>query len=313
MLAGCDRLAWESIHRDHPALAIVEPPLVYCDRGFGASTLREGARLRDGTANPLPLIQIPYSRLSEKCNLTSIFHEVGHEAMVRLGLVSSLPRALRSALEQAGAPAIIRDFFALWSFEIGPDYWAFGTSGLAAAGAMREILGLPPAEAFRISGGDPHPPPDLRVLLLTECCRQQWGSGIWDDWERNWRELYPISEATGAREVLRECRERLPLVARVLRTTRYRVLGGRCLPELFQLGALHPARLLPHAADPESPGFRALSPAAQLAVFRLIKERGSLSETELDRVMTLWLSRLPSRRSIAPPAAIGNMEVLDHA
>ena len=41
LLAGCDALAWEGIRRDHPAWQIVERPLVYCDRGFGASTLRQ--------------------------------------------------------------------------------------------------------------------------------------------------------------------------------------------------------------------------------------------------------------------------------
>ena len=314
LLAGCDVLAWECIHRDHPALLIVEPPLVYCDRGFGASTLREGVKLRDGVPNPLPLIQIPYSRLSEKCNLTSIYHEVGHEAMVRLGLIRSMPRAFRAALARAGAPGFVQDFYALWSFEIGPDYWAFGTSGLAAAGAIREILALPPSEVFRISAGDPHPPPDLRARLLTECCRQLWGAGIWDEWERNWQELYPPSAAPpGSRGPLRQCREWIPLIARALRTTRYRVLGGRTIPDLFDLGALHPARLRAPAAAHDSPEFRALSPAAQLAVFRLIKERGSLSENELDRVMTGWLSRLASNRSIAPRAAVSIEEALEHA
>ena len=34
LLAGCDVLTLDAITRDHPALAIVEPPLVYYDRGF---------------------------------------------------------------------------------------------------------------------------------------------------------------------------------------------------------------------------------------------------------------------------------------
>ncbi|MBP1724267.1 MAG: hypothetical protein H6Q44_1972, partial [Deltaproteobacteria bacterium] len=72
LLGGCDVLAWDAINRDHPALAIVEPPLVYCDRGFGASTLREGVMLPNHIPNPMPLIEIPYSRLKEKYNLTSV-------------------------------------------------------------------------------------------------------------------------------------------------------------------------------------------------------------------------------------------------
>src|SRR6185503_16504332 len=143
-LAACDVIAWEGIHRSHPALQIVEPPLVYCDRGFGASTLREGVRIRRDFQNPMPLIQIPYSRLQEKCNLTSVLHEVGHEALVRLGVVRVLPQAFRRGLGQSGASRLLQDFFALWSSEIGPDFWTFCASGLAAAGAIREILGLSP-------------------------------------------------------------------------------------------------------------------------------------------------------------------------
>ena len=41
ILAGCDVLALEAMRRDHPALALVEPPYMYCDRGFGASIVRE--------------------------------------------------------------------------------------------------------------------------------------------------------------------------------------------------------------------------------------------------------------------------------
>jgi len=64
-LAGCDVLAWSVLSKNNPALSIIEPPLVYCARGFGASTLREGVLLPDRTPNPMPLIQIPYSRLKE--------------------------------------------------------------------------------------------------------------------------------------------------------------------------------------------------------------------------------------------------------
>jgi hypothetical protein len=45
LLAGCDVLAWQAMRRDHPALAVIEPPLVFCDRGFGASIVRESVRL----------------------------------------------------------------------------------------------------------------------------------------------------------------------------------------------------------------------------------------------------------------------------
>jgi hypothetical protein len=290
LLAGCDVLAWDAVHKDHPALLIVEPPLVYCDRGFGASTLREGVRLRHGIPNPMPLVQIPYSRLHEKCNLTSILHEVGHEAMVRLGFVSVLPDVFRTALERTGAPAQVREYFPIWSSEIGPDFWTFCQSGLAEAAAIQEILSLQPEVVFRLSGIDPHPPPYLRVLLSYEWCRQVWGAGIWDRWDERWRELYDESAATPtARVLIQAALPFLPVIAGALLRTRFRVLSGRRIPELFDLDSLAPARLAPLARTIGSTAFHALTPSAQLAVFRLAHEQGRISGDELDTAMTKWL------------------------
>jgi len=298
-LAGCDVLAWDAIKRDHPALRIVEPPLVFCDRGFGASIIRESVLLPDGTPNPVPLIQIPYARLREKCNLTSVFHEAGHQALVRLGLVMTLPVVLRAALARARASDAIADLFALWSSEIGPDLWTFSASGLAAAAGIREVLALPPNHVFRISWTDPHPPPYLRVLLSFECCRQEWGRGPWESWETEWKALYPlegVSPETGT--LLAEGVQCIPVIARALLTTRFRALNGRTIPELFDLRALAPWALEQRAATAREGALRlsGLSPGAQLAVFRVVKEHGWYPESVLDRVMTQWLIQLGRRR-----------------
>ena len=98
ILAGCDVIAWDALNKDHPALFIIEPPIVFCDRGFGASIIREGAWFPGNIRNPVPLLQIPYSRLSSKHELTSIIHEAGHEVMTRLDLVRILPVALKAGL-----------------------------------------------------------------------------------------------------------------------------------------------------------------------------------------------------------------------
>lgn len=303
LLAGCDVLALDAIDRDHPALAIVEPPLVYCDRGFGASTLREGVLLPDRSPNPMPIIQIPYSRLTEKYNLTSVAHEVGHEAMERLHLVTTLPAALRAALRRAGASSTLQDFFGLWSSEIGPDFWGFCTSGVAAAGGVKEVLALPPAQAFRVTWTDRHPPPYLRALMAFDWCRRVWGGDPVDAWQDQWRRYYPLSDAPpGVRDLLREAVAHVPVVTDALLHTRFRALHGRRIPDLFDLDSLSPTRLRDVAsqADSGAMDLRGLRPCAQLTVFRLVKEAGALSEERLDRLMTSWLLALG--RPPAPPA-----------
>jgi hypothetical protein len=299
LLAGCDVLAEDALKKDHPALDIVESPLVYCDRGFGASVLREGVLLPDLTPNPMPLIQIPYSRLNEKYNLTSIIHEAGHEAMVRLGLINSIPKALRIALKRAGAPDSIIELYALWTKEINPDFWTFCASGIAEAAGTRDILSLPPVLVFRIAWGDPHPAPYLRTLLSFDWCRQVWGKGDWDIWEKEWTNLYPLDEAPiETQELLRKARKYVPVISRTLLYTKFRVLNGKTIPDLFDLSAIAPMELqrIVKSAESGALDLKGLSPCAQLAVFRLIREQGKLKEETIDRIMTKWLLKLRERR-----------------
>jgi hypothetical protein len=299
LLAGCDVLAWDALRRDHPALAVVELPLVYCDRGFGASIVRESVRFPDGTANPMPLIQIPYSRLKQKYNLTSILHEAGHQALVRLGLVTAIPTCLQAALARAGAGRQLQDLFALWALEIGPDFWTFCLAGSAEAAGVRDLLSLPPSHVFRISWTDPHPPPYLRVLLSLEWCRQVWGQGVWDGWERQWKALYPLDGlAPRTRALIVRAAACLPIVGRALLTTRFRALGQRTIPDQFDLRMLHPERLGARAATVGSASLdlRGRSPCAQLAAFRVLRDQGPYTEETIDSLMTRWLTALGRTR-----------------
>ena len=298
LLAGCDVLAADALRRDHPALSAIELPLVYCDRGFGASILREEIRFPDGTPNPMPLVQIPYARLQEKYNLTSVFHEAGHQALKRLRLVPVVPRVLRSALAQGGASLPVQSLYALWSSEIGPDFWTFCCAGMAGASGLRDLLSLPPSLVYRVSAADPHPPPYVRVLLGFELCRQAWGQGPWDGWERRWRQLYPLPRAASGADLLVEAARFVPTVASALLTTRYRTLGGRAITHLFDLGALDPERLRAHVGHirhERAPPPR-LAPCQALAAFSVLREQSRLSERTIDGLMTTWLAQLGRRR-----------------
>jgi hypothetical protein len=298
VLAGCDVLALDAMRRDHPALALIEPPLVYCERGIGAAIARESVPFPDGSSNPMPLIQIPYARLSEKYNLTSLLHEAGHQALHRLQLVEVLSRLVRAALQEAGASETTSQLFGLWTFEIGPDFWAFGLAGVAEAAAVCELFALPSAQALRIAGGDPHPPPYLRALLCFEWCRRAWGQGMWDAWERDWIEAYPLDAVPAeTRRLLVEARRYIPVVSQALFDGRLRTLGGRKLIELLDLAAVSPSNLERIVGRSTTKvNLRDLAPCAQLAAFRMIREWRQLSQDQLDRLMTEWLINLGQGR-----------------
>lgn len=298
VLAGCDMLALSAMRRNHPALAIIEPPLVYCERGIGAAIARESVPFPDGSANPMPLIQIPYSRLSEKYNLTSLLHEAGHQALHRLQLVGTLAELVRTALGDAGASRTLSQLFAHWMFEIGPDFWAFGLTGTAEAAAVCELFAMPAAQALRIAPSDPHPPPYLRALLCFDWCRRAWGRGLWDGWESEWLSSYPLDGVPAEeRRLLIEARRYVPAVGRALFEARLRALGGRRLLDLLDLEAVAPATLerVAWTAD-RTIDLVGLTPCAQLAAFRMIRERRRVPEDRLDRLMTDWLTRLGRER-----------------
>ena len=298
VLAGCDVLALEAMRRDHPALAIIEPPLVYCERGIGAAIARESVPFPDGSSNPMPLIQIPYARLSEKYNLTSLLHEAGHQALHRLQLIETLSRLIHAALAESGASKTVSQLFSLWTSEVAPDFWAFGLTGVAEAAAVSELFSMPSSYALRISPGDPHPPPYLRALLCFDWCRHAWGQGLWDEWELNWIDSYPLDAVPPeTRRLLMEARRYIPVIGNVLFDSRLSVLGGRRLLDLLDLNAVSPSNL-ERAVGKESKkidltGFTA---CAQLAAFRMIREWRQIPEDRLDQLMTAWLVKLGNER-----------------
>jgi hypothetical protein len=300
LLRGCDVLATDALRRDVPALEACRAPIVYCNRGYGAAVVRSDARLYADIPNILPLIQIPYGRLQEKLQLTSLLHEVGHEAMGRLALMPNLAQALGTELARRGVPDSVRELYVHWLSEIAADLWSFLGTGLAHAATLREILALPAEHAFRLSMQVPHPPPYLRVLLGFQLCRDAWGEGPWDEWEAQWLANYPRSACPPTtRDLFDAARAALPQVSRILLGARYKALGGRKLPELFDLPALAPSALARHARDLVAG--RALGPrvtaSTQLAVFRYARECTGAREESVDRQMKSWLYGLAGRRS----------------
>jgi hypothetical protein len=219
--------------------------------------------------------------------------------MVRLGLVSALPKAIRAALQKAGAPDTIADLYALWVFEIGPDFWTFCAAGAAQAAAIKEILALSPAHVFRVSLSDPHPTPYLRVLLAFHWCRYLWGRGEWDDWQEIWLQLYQIKDApANVRNLIQQARKYIPLVSRILFQTRFDTLNGSTIPDLFDFSALAPAKIAKIAATSQTGvlSLSGLAPGVQLAVFRRLRDCRKMQEETIDRLMTQWLVSLGKTR-----------------
>jgi hypothetical protein len=151
ILKGCDRLAEDAMSIEHPIFRDLELPIVSCERGFGALIIRPGVTFPGNIRNPVPLIQIPYSRIVSKYDLFSVAHEAGHDWYIRLGLNYIIPNAFKTALVNSGAPKEIIDLYVLWSFEIGPDFWGFCCAGIGQTLSIKETLSLPSQRVFYVS------------------------------------------------------------------------------------------------------------------------------------------------------------------
>jgi hypothetical protein len=294
LLKGCDAIAAYALQRGSIA-DITVPPLVYCDRGFGASTLREGVSISENTPNPIPFIAIPYSRINEKYNLISIFHEVGHQAVTKLNMVEVWKRVFYEAMKKAGAVPLLCNLYANWSREIVPDFWAFGLSGMAQTCSIRDVLILPANMMFSVSTIQPHPPSYLRFLVSTDLCRQLWGRGDWDAWEEEWIRLYPLGSLDDTtRQLIKQARQYIPIVSRALLTTRFKKLGNKPLTTLFALDALAPSIIkgLARLESISTDQFKRQPIGVQLAVFRLMREKREIRQADIDKLMDEWLKNL---------------------
>lgn len=103
-----------------------------------------------------------------------------------------------------------------------------------------------------------------------------------------------------SRKVLEEAKIYLPIVSSTLLNTKFRVLEGRAIPDLFDMSVLAPWKLRA-VADTAKSGclnLTGLAPSVQLAVFRVVRERSPLTEDALNGVMSKWLIKLGQQRDV---------------
>jgi hypothetical protein len=288
LLQGCDVIAADGLKHRY-LTAVTRNPIMYCDRGFGAKVLREGVTLAN-SVNPVAFIAIPYSRLAEKYNLISIYHEVGHQALNKLDLVETFQEVFSLAAKKAGASPLLQTMFANWSRELLPDFWAFAFTGMGQTSSMRDVLLVPRALAFGVSPSQQHPPSYLRFLASVAWCQFLWGRGDWDAWTEEWEACYPLHKADKlTAELLTQARKVLPAMARATITTRFKKLGHQPLTSLFDMDSIAPERLKRCAAKAD---FLKAPIGVQLASFRLIRDKKDRPIGHLNKTMHAWLIQL---------------------
>lgn len=240
VLRSCDELARRSLVELLDKLGRPAPPvLTYIDKGLGASILKAGLRLWDGsTENPAAAIKIVHHNMQRP---TALIHEAGHQMAHILGWNEELAASLEKGLG-AASPELAR-MWASWSSEIAADAFAFVHTGYASVAGLHDVLAGDDAFVFRYTEFDPHPISYIRVLLGVEMCRQFYGPGPWDDLALAWQHSYPLAKAEA--EVRAPLSRSVPLLGQVVALTLQRpaqAFKGRALTALID-----PQRVGPQA------------------------------------------------------------------
>jgi hypothetical protein len=242
LMRACDTLAHRSMAQILDQLGKPTPiTLTYLDKGLGASILKAGLRLWDGTGvNPVAAIKITRHNLHRP---TALIHEAGHQVAHIVGWNEEFAAALAKGL--ADAPNGVADAWASWASEISADAFAFVHTGYASVAALHDVLAGEEAMMFRHLHGDPHPVSYIRLLLGVEMCRQFYGAGPWDELAQAWTHQYPLQRARGATQSL--LRESLPLLPHIVNITLrkpMRAFDGRPLIALINPDRVRPETLL---------------------------------------------------------------------
>lgn len=239
LLRACDHIATRSmaealtpLGRDTPAA------LTYIDQGLGASILKHGLRLHDGTAtNVTATIKITRHALLRP---SAIFHECGHQVAFSVGWHPQALDALRARLGTGD----VADYWASTVSEICADAFAHVHAGFAATAALHDVLDGTDADVFRLLPGDPHPVSYVRVLMCAQMCRRSFGAGPWDRLAAAWTLKHPLERCPPETRALVEHAVRtLPEVVECLLYTPYAAFGGAPLTRLIDPDRVSPGAL----------------------------------------------------------------------
>lgn len=239
LLRACDHIATRSMAEALTPLGRQVPAaLTYLDAGLGASVLKAGLRLWDGTSeNPVAAIKVTRHNLFRP---TSIIHEAGHQVAHMLGWNDQL----RAALLAAEGERRIGQSYASWASEIAADAFAFVHTGYASVAALHDVIDGPHDAVFQYLPTDPHPIGYLRLLLAVEWCRLSYGQGPWDRMAVTWTSHHPLERAPeGLRDFLGACVAVLPRMAAVVIRQRYRAFGDQPLTAVVDPQRVSPAAL----------------------------------------------------------------------
>lgn len=241
ILRSCDVITWRSMSRILSPLGHNTPPvLTYIDKGLGASILKAGLRLWDGsTENPVAMIKVVRHNLLRP---TSLIHEAGHQIAHILNWNEEMRQILLRYLRSDSVE--LAEIWSSWSSEIVADAFGFVNAGYGSVASLHDLVSGTHQNVFRFIPGDPHPISYLRVLLGAELSKVAFGSGPWINLAKQWSTSNKIEEADQElRSIIKHSESLLPKIARICLKYRFETLAGKSISTIIPTQSIHPIAL----------------------------------------------------------------------
>jgi hypothetical protein len=228
---------------------------------------------------------------------SSLIHEVGHQGIALLDLVSSLRTVLQQMQRRRPQPDLWQ-YWERWISEILADFWSIARIGVGSTLGLMGVVSLPRAFVFRVSLDDPHPIPWIRVKLSCAIGQALYPHPQWAKLARVWESYYPTQGlSVEKRHLLLRLEAGMPDFVELLVHHRPQALRGKSLIEVMQLEARQPSRLAASYAQWRTAPVKRYKAAPSLvfAVIGQAKMDGKITpEAEsalLGKLLTHWALR----------------------
>jgi hypothetical protein len=239
LLRACDHIATRSMAEVLTPLGREVPAaLTYIDKGLGASILKAGLRLWDGTEEAVvSSIKVTRHNLARP---SAIVHETGHQVSHSLGWVPELSAKLSAGL----GGGELGQLWAGWASEVAADGFAHVHTGFAAAAALHDVLDGTDTSVFQYLPTDPHPISYARVHMVLDMCRRSFGNGPWDALTTAWDAKHPIARCPrDVRPLVQSSVAVMRRITEIVLYTPYRAFGDLPLVALIDPSRVSPASL----------------------------------------------------------------------
>ncbi|CAN5470962.1 hypothetical protein BH10BAC5_BH10BAC5_12460 [soil metagenome] len=241
LLRACDYLCIKSMEEILPQLGYKTPRvLTYIDKGLGASILKAGQKLWDGSVSTVAAVKVTQHNLLSP---TAIIHETGHQIAHILDLNQELAHNFAKDIKSNNKN--VAEAFSGWASEIIADAFAFANTGFASVWSLNNVVSGKPSSLFAYHFGDPHPISYIRQLLGIEMCTAFYGKGPCDNLKEYFLEVNNINESDiPHKQLIIDCVKVLPQIVEIIFKKPYKSFKSRTFINLIDPIKVSPIELL---------------------------------------------------------------------